>query len=453
MHLPTGLLQTERQTIVNSEALFHRRRHIGMQVSRVMLRVLGAGFFVPLCAVGAQRSAGTIPVVALGPNPEAVASESFRGLRGVRGIDEGRVLVNDVTGRQLLVLDPQLRREVTLLGQGLGANAPYPRSGAQLVRAGDSTLFIDLDSRSLVLIDPRGTIVRTLAPPRVNDLPQIGNGPVASAGTDAFGRLVYRIVPARVAQVAPSGPQRAPTSSGPAGLDSALLVRADWVTRALDTIASVAVETVPAPVPGPTLQGRPTSRVRINPAVPMIDEWAVLSDGAVAVVRGADYRIELIEADGRRSTAKLPIAWRPVTEAEKRARLDSARRVLDSLATTARPFGMMVTHYADRPKPDTLIPTVEFADPSAMPDYVAPIRRGAVLADADNNVWILPTTSDVGARGLVYDVVSRQGEIVVRVRFPEGGTVAGFGRGGVLFLTERLPDGSHSIERWRLPTQ
>ena len=36
------------------------------------------------------------------------------------------------------------------------------------------------------------------------------------------------------------------------------------------------------------------------PAFPVVDEWGIMPDGRVAVLRGRDYRIDWIGADGAR---------------------------------------------------------------------------------------------------------------------------------------------------------
>lgn len=72
-------------------------------------------------------------------------------------------------------------------------------------------------------------------------------------------------------------------------------------------------------------------------------------------------------------------------------------------------------------------------------------------ADLDNNLWILPSTSARSLQGeLVYDVVNRQGVLFQRVRVPLGRSIAGFGRGGVVYLQSGdIRTGFH-LERTRL---
>ena len=52
---------------------------------------------------------------------------------------------------------------------------------------------------------------------------------------------------------------------------------------------------------------------------------------------------------------------------------------------------------------------------------------------------------------LVYDVVSAKGELVERVRLPLGRAIAGFGKGGVVYLTSGDMTNGYYLERTRLP--
>jgi hypothetical protein len=51
---------------------------------------------------------------------------------------------------------------------------------------------------------------------------------------------------------------------------------------------------------------------------------------------------------------------------------------------------------------------------------------------------------------LIYDVVNARGILFQRVRLPAGRSVAGFGKGGAVYLTTRGTDGLY-LERATLP--
>jgi len=80
-------------------------------------------------------------------------------------------------------------------------------------------------------------------------------------------------------------------------------------------------------------------------------------------------------------------------------------------------------------------PKIDFVPLKEIADYYPAIRPGAARPDLDGNLWILPTTSAQSQGGeLVYDVVNKSGELFQRVRIPSGRSIAGFGKGGVVYL-------------------
>jgi hypothetical protein len=87
---------------------------------------------------------------------------------------------------------------------------------------------------------------------------------------------------------------------------------------------------------------------------------------------------------------------------------------------------------------------------SELPDYRPPISSGgAVRADREGNLWIRTVPARPAPGGPVYDVVSRQGELVSRLQLPQGYTLVGFGAGKVVYLSMRDASGIH-LARVRL---
>jgi len=165
----------------------------------------------------------------------------------------------------------------------------------------------------------------------------------------------------------------------------------------------------------------------VNP-FPMADEWAMLSDGTVAIVRAHDYHIDWIDLDGtHRSSPKMPIDWRRYTDDERRQRVDSIKRVVDE--QLKRQMSQLPPGAPQIKMDVNVVPDSEF------PQFWPPIQPGSVLADLDGRLWILPTTSSNAANGLTYDVVNRKGDVVERVQLPKDRALAGFGPHGVLYLT------------------
>jgi hypothetical protein len=93
--------------------------------------------------------------------------------------------------------------------------------------------------------------------------------------------------------------------------------------------------------------------------------------------------------------------------------------------------------------------TVNIMHPSELPDYRPPIPTGSVRADMDGNLWIRTNPPRPIPGGPVYDIVSREGELVNRIQLPQGYTLVGFGRGKVVYLSMRDASGIH-LARVRL---
>jgi hypothetical protein len=59
----------------------------------------------------------------------------------------------------------------------------------------------------------------------------------------------------------------------------------------------------------------------------------------------------------------------------------------------------------------------------------------------DGNLWIRTIPARAITGGPVYDIISRQGELVNRLQLPPGYTLVGFGRGRVVYLSMRDASG------------
>jgi hypothetical protein len=99
-----------------------------------------------------------------------------------------------------------------------------------------------------------------------------------------------------------------------------------------------------------------------------------------------------------------------------------------------------------RPRPPTLVVAL------SLPDYLPPVDRSVnqFIADRDNRVWVRSDSYAPSADGsAVYDIVSRTGVLVDRVRVPAGRTVVGFGVGGIVYLSGR-DGGLSTLEKIRV---
>ncbi len=373
-----------------------------------------------------------------------------------------------------------------------GENAYGTRPGGLIPYHGDTTLFLDPVALSMLVIDPAGKIVRVMAAPRPSDAQFLVGGLFGNPGFDARGRLVYRAFN-RPSFGGAFQPGVAPTM--PSQPDTAALVRFDLATRRLDTVGFFKI---PRPVVNVTRDANGGMRIttQINP-LPLVDDWAVMSDGSVAIVRGRDYRVEFIGADGARTSAdKIPHDWQRLSDEDKVAFVDSAKAAFERQRAAGGPGGVgglggrdggativmnggpppvgapagggqSITFQigggpggpppgaearaagaaAGVPSAPTFQPT--FVNPSELPDYKPAFGQGSVRADADGRLWVrtIPTKPTPG--GAVYDVIDRSGTLVDRVQVPAGTTIAGFGAGKVVILGMRNASGLH-LQRIRM---
>jgi hypothetical protein len=395
----------------------------------------------------------------------ATSKESWGNIVSIRHLSGGSVLVNDNVGRKVVLLDSTLA-SVTVVADTTSAtaNAYAGRIGGLVAYRGDSTLFVDPASMSMLVVDPAGKVARVMSVPRSQDAGMLASFVGGSPGFDASGKLVYRGRPDF--RIGPPGPNGGMPHM-PTPPESVAIVRVDLATRQLDTVGMIKIPKVTMNVTQDD-KGRVTMMSEINP-LPLVDEWAVLSNGSVAFVRGREYRVDFVNPDGSRTSApKIPFDWQRLSDEDKVALIDSvkAQRARMAAANPGTPGGpgqqiamdgggrsggerVQVTMVAPGPGaggpgPGPMVaggpggmPALAYVAPSELPDYKPPFFAGNVRADGDGNLWIrtIPTRAIPG--GPVYDVINGKGELLERVQVPAGRQIVGFGPGGVVYLTSR----------------
>ena len=441
-----------------------------------------------------------VPVRDLSP-ADAKTTEYFGNIFGLRQLKNGGVLVNDGVRRQLVALDPTLSKRTVVVDSVTEGGQSYgPRASPLIPYLADSSLFVDGMSLSLLVLDPTGKIAHVMSAPKPSDLRFLAS---SASGVDAQGNLVYRapLIMTRNTSSVPPAPGTTPAPPQPP--DSSSIVRANFETRMVDTVGRVKTQggTSMNMTQGP--DGKMQMTMKINP-INIVDEWAVLSDGSVAFVRGHDYHIDWIKPDGQAfSSAKLPFDWKRLTDEDKQALIDSARtaqekQLADAKAAAAPGGANVIAAKAgaemaaamgamgamggggggemrivvasggggDRAMAggpvmafgsggpggvQQITPKIEFVPLKEIPDYYPAIRAGATKADLDGNLWILPTTSAQAKAGeLVYDVINNKGELFQRVRLPVGRSIAGFGHNGVVYLMYRNAELGWTLERTKI---
>jgi hypothetical protein len=403
-------------------------------------------------------------------------SEALGAVSSVQHLPNGHLLVNDPVRRRVLLLDSALKTVGVVADTTAATKSAYgSRGGGLLPFRGDSTLFVDPASLSMLVIDPAGKVIRVMAAPRANDVIFLMGGPQGNPGFDRKGRLVYRVMSfgGRAPGGAPGQPFVPPTFP-----DSAPIVRFDLMTRKLDTATFVKIAAPRMNV----VQNE--SRVSVTPIInPLqeVDDWAILPDGTIAIVR-RDYHVDFISSDGVKTSApKVPFDWQRLTDSAKVAVIDSAKAQMERVraamiaggpAAAATMMGaggpggggapMIVTRTIDGPPPRggpggapdgprpaggqvMNMPQLTFVAPSELPDYRPAFTNGSVRADAEGKLWVRVLPAKPTGGGPEYDVLDRAGKLVDRVALPAGTTIAGFGSGGVVYLGVRDAAGVHVV--------
>ena len=428
-------------------------------------------------AIAAQQA----PAVRLINAPDASTKPTFGLVSAVRQLPDGRLLVNDPLKRQLTLLDVSLGN-ATIVADSVsgGANSYGTRPGGLIPYLGDSTLFIDPAGLSMFVLDSKGAIARVASVPRSQDAGAFSQG---FPGLDAKGRIVYRGGGGGGQRITMSNmrPNNGAASNGPNIAfpdppDTTAITRIDPASRKLDTVAFVKIPKIKMNA-SQTPEGRMTITTELNP-LPIVDDWAVLSDGSVAIVRGRDYHIDWVNADGSMTaTPKLPFDWQRLSDEDKVAVIDSAkaagekaraamanmspeRAMVEGMAAGAAAAGRgaVVMSFGGDAGGGMRVggggpggpggPSLQYVSASELPDYRPPFTNGAARGDADGNLWVRTTAIRAGAvnAGPIYDVINRKGEVIDRVQVPAGRSIIGFGHGGIVYMTARDDKGTW-IER------
>ncbi len=358
------------------------------------------------------------------------------GVASARHLPNGGVIVNDDRKRQLVVYDSTLSHGTIIADTTTNSPNSYGlRSyrGGLIPYVADSSLFADPESGVFLVIDPKGRFTRVMAAAKANDLYYVSSGFYGMAGFDPKGRMLYRTMRFKANRMF-TMPQPGKVAVE-VGLDSAPIIRADFDERSVDTVGMIRVH--PDKSLGQTMPNGGTYFMNVYQPLPTNDEWTMLPDGTVAIVRSQTYSIDWVAPDGKVTQGpRMPFDWKRLSLDDKKRMVDSVRKEFDDWNAKQPP----VPQGQQGPR-QTVV------DAAELPDFYPPVKQGQVFADPDGNVWILPSTSRDAKAGLLFDVVNRKGEIIERVQLPKDRALVGFAKGGELYLAHIHSPTRASLER------
>ncbi len=366
---------------------------------------------VLLAASSGSTAAQRLPD--LRTKPDAGSPDPFTQIAGVRELPDGRVIVTD-QAEQLVRLVDFRQRSSRQLGRSGDGPGEYRFPMAPVAAAGDSTWIFDATLRRMLLVAADGRFVRSALLPT--------SGPAASAasvrGVDARARLYLE---------GNSFDRERGSFS-----DSVAVIRFDPATERAEVVTRVWGG-------GRVELNRPEGPVSLARGItpyPHMDAWVALPDGGVAIIKHRPFRIDVVDASGkRREGASLPFQPVEVTAADRDAHRRRAVEVKSrAVGVGGRAGGMQ--------QPGRQFTDAEF--PRQMPPFIA----RAVIASPDGEIWV--GRSHPGrAKDWQYDVFSAAGRSLGSVTLPVGSSVVGFGRGTVYVARTDPDDELVYLERYR----
>jgi hypothetical protein len=218
--------------------------------------------------------------------------------------------------------------------------------------------------------------------------------------------------------------------------DSAFVARYDRATEKVDTLGTLRVPKLEFERVGSNMA------ITRGPLMPM-DDWAVASDGAVAVIHAADYSVEWILPDGSVvAGSATPYESIDITSAEQERWADEAyANQLTMTAVSSRDGGTVQSGFrrGGGGRPDL--------EPVEWPDNLPPFRPDRSHVSPHGDVWV-QRYQQAGAAPIV-DIFDRQGSKRCDVMLPVGRRVVGFGS-GVVYLAYSDEFDLQWLERYRI---
>ncbi len=332
---------------------------------------------------------------------------SFGGLSNVVELGDGRVAFADTKAKLFLTGDLATGKVDTVGTRmdSLPKNPPpeqYKFPGWVARLGGDTMALVDFSALRTTLWNGAGKPLGVLP-----IMPVAGTAPTLVYDTTGHGYKVdYQSI---IGGAEPGSPARP---------DSVPVLRIGLRTGKVDTVGNLA-----SPEFGDAVFGSQTQQAA--KVFAPNDFFGVLPDGTAWLARGRENRVDWRAPAGNwvRGTSHDYTKVR-VTQADR-------DRVLTQVREQGKQFGM----------PQNLEIKYPFAETKPPFDFA--------LGRPNGEVWLQRPRSDEEAP-LSYDVFDRKGRWQRAVEFPHGATLAGFGKGGMVYGSIKAADGTRTVGRFTL---
>ncbi len=387
------------------------------------IRGFAASFVLFASFAGAQN----VPTRTVG-KASVELEEPFSGILEIRELRSGAVVVLDGKDNVLQVVSPDLGSVAKVSREGSGP-LEYRRLTQLLGRAGDSTLAYDVMNARFLVLDAKGAPTGTISlREAAGGLPV---GPTAVRGYDASGRLYYQ------------GMKFAVGPDGPAISDSMYILRLDPKSKKVDTLGHARAGVPSIKMSGDMQKGTGSVKLSMS-AFPIVDEWSLLPDGQVVVVRGANYQLQFL--GGATPRTLPPVAFSPVkvTEADKakaRKQLKEAEKEMQKAAASAA---------ASIPRVQgQRMPGIGMDEPTEWPALKPAFTRAALKVAPNGEIWVR-RLREASKEAELYDVFTPAGKLAYRVELPPKTKLVGFGA-RYLYLSREDEDELQYLGRYPRP--
>ncbi len=399
------------------------------------IRLIPPVLALSLAVAGGAPAQARVPVFTLDRGAKEFA-EPFSAITQVLELRSGSLLVLDDGEKELRLVD-LARGTMRAVGRQGGGPLEYKVPGILLPGAADTASYYDALQQRLLLVSPQGTPVRTAPLGAVGDVASMVSR-MQPAGTDAAGHIFGQTTGMKMPTPQSGAQSPMPTFADTIQIQS-LDLRSGKTTR-LATIRSPVAKLAPKM----EMAGRNVKVIVTAPDFSPHDIWTALPDGRIAMLRGGVYQVRFVGAGRAETTGPLIAAVAvPVTAREKKALVDSVRKVMDSaMAQTIKQTAAAGGNQGAAPSF-----TAEVLEPPSWPANKPPYT--SLQSSPDGRLWV-SLSQPTGNTTAKFDVLSGTGALIAQVVLAPGERLVGLGRGTV-YTVRKDTDDLQYLRKYVLP--